>query len=305
MAEFDWINRYFAPLARSAGAAGLTDDVAILDGRNTVITTDALVEGVHFLSSDSFDSVAQKLVRVNVSDFLAKGVQPAAATLTLGWSRTRDEPDLAAFADGLNRDCLSWGIDLLGGDTVVHDGAVFASLTLLGEPLSDRAPVRRSSARPGDRLWVTGKIGGGIIGLEAARAGCDTPAARAYRTPVLAGLNAAEVVAGHASAAMDISDGLIGDIQKLVRASGCGAEVRLDQVPLFAPTDDLAAVLKQTTGGDDFQILMAASPETEAASIAPGAPFTEIGHLVPEEGVSLRWKGERVPLPAHSAFEHD
>ena len=148
MAEKDWISRYFAPIS-TLGARKMQDDVGLLDTCEIwqIATTDALVEGVHFLSSQSIASVAKKLVRVNVSDVLAKGARPSEALLTLGWPKTRGEADLAVFAEALAAECQSWNIGLVGGDTVTSP-VFFASLTLLGNAIDeDRAPVWQNGAK--------------------------------------------------------------------------------------------------------------------------------------------------------------
>ena len=158
MSEFDWIARYFAPLVTTERAAGLLDDVAELSSHARIITTDALVEGVHFLPSDPIETVARKLVRVNISDILAKGGVPGEALLTLGWPKGRAEADLAGFAKALGEELDHWGASLIGGDTVTAPGGLFLSLTLTGHIATGEHIIRRSGAKAGDGIWITGKI---------------------------------------------------------------------------------------------------------------------------------------------------
>ncbi|HAW54704.1 MAG TPA: thiamine-phosphate kinase, partial [Hyphomonas sp.] len=172
MAEKDWIAKYFAPLARAGGAAGLRDDLAQLaDSKSpTVITVDALVEGVHFLASDPVASVDQKLVRVNVSDVYAAGALPSEALLTLGWPKERPESDLAEFASALGAELDAFDIHLIGGDTVRSPGGLFLSLTMTGTCLGE-TPVRRMGAGPDEDIWVTGRVGAAYLGFDAIQKG--------------------------------------------------------------------------------------------------------------------------------------
>lgn len=302
MSEFDWIARYFAPLATGDGAAGLLDDVAKLSGADLIITNDALVEGVHFLANDPIETVARKLVHVNVSDVLAKGCLPCEAVLTLGWPGTRSEPDLAAFASVLGEAFRSYGIQLVGGDTVQSPKGVFLSLTLTGKPAGPRAPVRRSGAKVGDVICVTGVIGAGAVGLTAALDGHDTAAAQRYRIPQLPLPDIASLIAQYANASMDVSDGLIGDLEKLLSASECGGELALDLVPLFQPSTELEDVLWQATGGDDYQCLFTVPASTWERGEITSA--TRIGTVQADEGMRLLWQGQLTEMPKRGGFQH-
>ncbi|MEO0465167.1 MAG: thiamine-phosphate kinase, partial [Pseudomonadota bacterium] len=197
--EFDRIRNLLAPIATSEGALGLRDDVAMLEARpGAIVTTDALVEAVHFLPSDPVNLVARKLVRVNVSDILAKGAAPVEALLTVGWPQTRPEHEFSDFVDGLADELSFWSINLIGGDSVKSPGGLFLSMTLTGHPLR-QAPVLRSGAGVADDIYVTGEIGWGWLGLQAALRGDAEPGAiDHYRVPQLAGRDAAKLVAAHA-----------------------------------------------------------------------------------------------------------
>jgi thiamine-monophosphate kinase len=304
MDEFDLISKLFAPLADSPGADGLRDDVAELETTGRLIaTTDAIVEGVHFLATDPLDTVAAKLVRVNVSDIHAKGGQPLEALLTLVWPRGRPTGELAAFAEGLRSELLLWGLRLVGGDTTGTPGPLVLSLALTGRCGTD-GPVRRSGGRAGDDLWVTGVIGDGWLGLQAALGRLGAGYAPhvpglvdRYRRPALPGLQAARLVERHASASVDVSDGLVADAGRLAAASGLGVDLRADAVPLgeagsrWATMGGQAALVELLTGGDDYQILFAAPASVRGAigdaAVQSGLAVARIGRLREGDGVSV------------------
>jgi len=306
MSEFDWIARYFAPLAKSAGAAGLTDDVAALSGRATIITNDAIVEGVHFLPTDPIDTVARKLVRVNVSDIIAKGCLPDEALLTLGWPQARAEADLAIFATAFAEELEKWGITLIGGDTVTSTGGMFLSLTLTGVLAGPRAPIRRAGAQVGDIIWVSGVIGAGYTGLRDAMAGVVSEAAQIYRVPDIPPLQMAGLIAAYATASMDVSDGLIGDLQKLLGASRCGGMLELDRVAIYQGVASPAVedVLASCTGGDDYQCLFTAPESARESILGSRLPLTPVGQVVSGTELRLTWRGEVVKIPERTGFVH-
>ncbi len=296
MNEFDLIRRYFAPLATSPGADGLRDDVAET-APGLIATMDAIVEGIHFRPDDPLDTVAQKLVRVNVSDIIAKGGKPDAALLALVWPKGRPHEQLEGFARGLGKDLARWGAHLAGGDTTSTDGPLTLTLTLLGR-VGPRGPVRRSGAKPGDDVWVTGTIGDSWLGLKAATGAFGALSAEArnlmvsrYRVPEPPRLPFADVVAAHASASIDISDGLVADAGHVASASGVRLAIRAADVPLSAVGQgyltnakaDLRALL---TGGDDYQTLFTAPPSARAA-IAATKDVTRIGEAGQGEGVAV------------------
>jgi thiamine-monophosphate kinase len=275
--EDDLIGRYFAPLA-GEGALGLRDDAAVLTpspGHDLVLTVDAIVAGVHFLADDPPASVARKALAVNLSDLAAKGATRRGFLLTLALPEEWNEAWLAAFAEGLGEAAAEFGCPLLGGDTVRSAGGAWMSVTAFGEVPAGRA-VRRTTAQPGDRLCVTGTIGDAVLGLALLQGRADAWAGalaedqrafliERYRHP-RPRLAAADAVLAHASAAMDVSDGLAGDLAKMMRASGATAEVDLDAVPLSdaaraAIAADPALLDALVTGGDDYEILCAAGPE--------------------------------------------
>ncbi len=288
--EFDLIAQYLAPLA-GEGAFGLTDDAALLsDG--LIVTKDLLVAGTHFFADDPLDSVAQKALRVNISDLAAKGCQPTVYFLGLVWPREADEAAVAAFAKGLALDQNAYGLTLLGGDTTRHakDGMPLTiSITMAGRPL-EGAPVLRRGAQPGDTLLVTGTIGDGYLGLEARKAGSSDSAGAAFYLRPRPPFALVEAIAQHAHAALDVSDGLVADASHLAKASGVGVHLNGAAVPLSEAgetwvsergEEGLKALL---TGGDDYQCLMAVSPDAVPAifeeAATQGVRLTAIGSCV-------------------------
>jgi len=315
--EDSLIARYFRPLASDPGAFGLGDDAAILNaqGDEVVVTTDAIVEGVHFLSDDPPDTIARKALRVNLSDLAAKGATPAGFVLTLAL-RSADDAWLTAFARGLGEDASHFGCPLLGGDTVSTPGPLMISITAFGR-LPPGKMVHRSGARPGDRVVVTGTIGDAALGLAilrdgaVARALADDAAARQmlvsrYRVPQPR--NAlAQAVRDHAAAAMDVSDGLAGDLAKLCAASGVSAVIDAPSIPLSPPAATLLArgavrIEAIVSGGDDYEILCAIPVDrfdafARAAGIA-GVAVTSIGTMIAAVSVPrfLDDKGSEIAL---------
>lgn len=328
IAEDTLIARYLAPLA-GPGSLGLKDDVALVmppQGKDLVLTKDALVSGVHFFADDPPASIARKALRVNLSDLAAKGATPAGFLMALALPANLDESWIAAFAAGLGEDARMYACPLLGGDTVRASGGLSISITALGWCDSGKM-VRRTSARTGQMLLVSGSIGDAALGLRL-RLEPDAPWARALPEALRAHLadrylhpyprNAlAGAVSEHAAAAMDVSDGLLGDAVKLAAASGIAGlqpRILLDRVPLSPAARAalaLAPDLLQTimAGGDDYEVLMAAEPDTVpallAACAAAGCEATVIGELaLAEEPAFVRADGSAVPFSSLS-FQHD
>jgi thiamine-monophosphate kinase len=284
-AEDSLIARYFMPLATDPGAFDLGDDAAILKalGDDIVVTTDAIVEGVHFLPDDPPDTIARKALGVNLSDLAAKGASPAGCVLTLAL-RAADEAWLKPFAQALGEDCARFGCPLLGGDTVSTPGPLMISITTFGR-VGEGRMVRRNGAKPGDLVVVTGTIGDAALGLDVLKHGtvatalADDAEARdllvgRYRVPQPR-TALASAVRDHAHAAMDVSDGLAGDLAKLCQASGVSATIDVARIPLSAAavsliasgTVDIEAIV---SGGDDYEILCAI-PENRFEAFARAA----------------------------------
>jgi thiamine-monophosphate kinase len=293
------IARYFKPLATDPGAFGLIDDAAILKvtGEDIVVTTDAIVEGVHFLPHDPPDTIARKALRVNLSDLAAKGATPAGFVLTLAL-RGADEAWLAPFAHALGEDATTFGCPLLGGDTVSTPGPLMISVTAFGR-VPEGKMVRRSGAKPGDRVMVTGTIGDAVLGLDILNGGpiANALAGDAAGTEALVGRyripqprNAlARAVRDHANAAMDVSDGLAGDLAKLCAASGVSAVIDAASIPMSATGRKLLAggttnIETIASGGDDYEILCTISEDCYEAFVPEakraGVSVTTIGTVI-------------------------
>ncbi|HVV28266.1 MAG TPA: thiamine-phosphate kinase [Rhizomicrobium sp.] len=306
MDEFGIIARYFAPLA-GEGAFGLKDDAALVPQRagcDLVVTTDAVTEGVDFFGFDPPGAIARKALRVNLSDLAAKGAQPAFYLLNLTLPAGVAPDWLAGFAAGLAEDQRAFGIALLGGDTSATDGPFSVAVTAFGFVPAGRM-VKRSGARAGDHVYVTGTIGDSAGGLAIFRqethdlpdADRDALVAR-YRVPEppVAFTGALRDIA---HAAVDVSDGLIADLGHLASASGVRVVVEGERVPLSAPLKKLwgeNAVRRAVTAGDDYQIAFAAPPGLDG-------PFTRIGHVTEGEGVAFMLKGAEVVL-SKAGFQH-
>ena len=303
--EFELIARYFAPLAKGfPGAYGLLDDATVIApaaGHELVKKTDAIVGGVHCLPDDPPDLVAHKALRVNLSDLAAKGAIARAYMLDL--MLTIGEAWIAGFAHGLAQDQHEYGVYLIGGDTDSTPGPVTIAVMAFGEVPTCRI-IRRGGARSGDTIFVTGTIGDAALGLEALRgrlpeldaASAGFPVER-YRLP-LPRVTVGPRLIGLATAALDVSDGLIADLGHICEVSDLTAVIEAPRVPLSpaariaitAAPERLATVL---TGGDDYEILFTAGPavadELAHLSHTLGVAITPIGHMaVPSAGSEKR-----------------
>ncbi|HLJ63887.1 MAG TPA: thiamine-phosphate kinase [Stellaceae bacterium] len=310
--EFERIARFFAPLA-APGGLGLTDDAAVIEGPagfDLILTTDAIVEGVHFLSDDPPFEIAQKLLRVNLSDLAAKGAAPLGYLLTTALPKTRDEVWLERFAAGLAADQARFGIGLLGGDSVATPGALTLSLTAIGR-VSRGAAVLRRGARTGDGLYVSGTLGDAALGLRLLRGelpplqvAASTFLAERYRLP-RPRLSTGRHLVGIAHAMLDISDGLVGDVGHLAKLAGLAVVIESATIPLspafrMALAVDRALLALALTGGDDYELAFAASLDEAASLAALDPPCTMIGRfergegvrVIDEQGNPLRLDGE-------------
>lgn len=315
--EFDIISKYFAPLAAKS-ALGLKDDAAFLTpppGCDLVLTKDALVEGVHFRSEDAPELIAKKLGRVNLSDLAAKGAKPLGFLLATAFPSVMTEDWIAGFAEGLRADQEVFGWELLGGDTVSTPGPLTLSLTAIGSVPKGQM-LLRSGASAGDLLFVTGTIGDSYLGLEALESGLpgdhSGQLAERYLCPNPR-VGVGQALHGVASACVDVSDGLVADLEHLAEASGLKAELELGKVPLSVAAGELVAegrVLRTEliTGGDDYELCFAApssARESLAAISTPeGVEITEIGRLASGSGVQvLNDEGAIVPIKS-KGYDH-
>ncbi|MBS7792124.1 thiamine-phosphate kinase [Roseococcus sp. SDR] len=307
--EFSMIARHFRPLA-GPGALNLLDDAALLTpppGQQLVLAADAMVAGVHFLPEDPPETIGRKLLRVNLSDLAAMGAEPLGYLMTIALAPGMDEAWLAGFTAGLAEDQRAFGLHVLGGDTVSTPGPLSLSLTILGHA-PPGAALTRAGARPGDDLWVSGRIGDGWLGLRAARgeiADPDGALARRYRLPeprLALGL----ALRGLARACMDVSDGLLQDAGHLARAGGCAVAVEAARIPVSDATAPIAAL---ASGGDDYELLFASAPEdraaVEAAGLAARTPVTRLGRFTGgAPRVTLRDSQGQDITPARLGWSH-
>ncbi len=298
--EFEQIARLYRPLtAGSPEALDLLDDVAVTPcrpGLDLVITKDAMVEGVHFLADEPLDRVARKLLRANLSDLAAKGAEPHGYLLAVAWPPYIRFPGRERFAEGLAQDQALFGVRLLGGDTVSTPGPLTASMTLLGWTPSGGL-IRRRGAQAGDVVLVSGTIGDAGLGLLALTTGLAglSREAGAFLTgrhrlpsPRLC-LRAA--LRAHATAAADVSDGLLADVGHIATASGVAMSIELERIPLSdAAADWIAlqpdrspALLSLATAGDDYEVVCTAPVESLEAMVAAAreadVPLTRIGKV--------------------------
>lgn len=309
MGEDELIQTIFAPLAAGfPGALGLADDAAVLTppvGMDLVLTTDAVAEGVHFLADDAAADIAWKALAVNASDLAAKGARPLAYLMSLSFPAAPARAWLDGFAAGLAEAQAAFAIGLAGGDTDRRPGPLSITITAVGA-VPHGAMVRRGTAAAGDVLFLSGTLGDGALGLRlrtgampAAAMGLESEAAAAlvarYLRPTPR-LSLAPALLACASAAMDVSDGLVKDCGRLARASGVAAEIEAVCVPFSEPARTAMAARPELrdvmlTGGDDYEILAAVVPERAeafaAAAAAAGERVTRIGRLVEGAGVSV------------------
>lgn len=319
--ETGLIARYFAPIAGPAGL-GLRDDAALMrliPGQDLVLTADALVAGVHFFTDDPPAKIARKALRVNLSDLAAKAARPVGFLLTLALPADWRDDWLEAFAEGLGADALAFGCPLLGGDTVKTPGPLTLSVTAIGSVAEGRMP-RRTGVRAGDRLYVTGTIGDAALGLKVRQGrGPDIPKAdkafllERYLIPEPR-LKLAGAMAAYASGGMDVSDGFVGDLTKMLDVSGVTARAPIYRLPLSpaaraAIAADPGLFEVAATGGDDYELLASVPPESalafEAAAAAQGTPLTFIGEAVAGRGPPSFIGPDGNPVVfAHGAYSH-
>jgi thiamine-monophosphate kinase len=323
-AEDRLIARYFRPLATAPGAFGLIDDAAALTpppGCDLVLTTDGVIAGVHFFPDDPPEMVSRKVLRMNLSDLAAKGAKPLGFLLSVALPTGFGEAWLGAFAEGLAEDAAHYGCPLYGGDTDHTPGPISASIFAFGAVPQGKM-VHRSTARPGDSIVVTGTIGDSTIGLQlrrdrtlARRLGLSDVAAAALEGRYLLPQprNAlADAILRYASAAIDVSDGLAGDLDKLCRASSVAADIEVAKVPLSdaasaAIAADPALLETALSGGDDYEIVVAVAPEKlavfRATAEAAGIAATEIGRVQAGEGTRFLHYGKPLSF-TRASYSH-
>lgn len=306
--EAELIETYLAPLTRgAAGAFGLKDDAALIEletGMDLVVSTDPIVSGVHFFANDDAADIAWKALAVNVSDLVAKGAEPIGYTMALAFPDAPSVSWMTAFASGLRQAQDAFGMTLVGGDTDRTSGPLSISVTAFGA-VPREAFVPRGGARVGDHVFVSGTLGDAALGLKlhwdpSAVEGLDAahkadlvgrylrPQPRFELVPVLR---------TYATAALDISDGLVKDLKRLAAGAGSAIDVRFSALPLSAALQSALAASADTvrtavlSGGDDYEVLFAVTegdiPALKRAAREAGVVITEVGRLVAGNGVRV------------------
>lgn len=320
-AEDRLIARFFGPIATDPGALGLTDDAAFIKpppGTEMVLKTDAIVGGVHFFPDDPADAVAQKALRANLSDLAAKGAKPLGFLVSLALPKDIGEDWLSAFASGLREDAATYKCPLFGGDTVRSPGPIMVSVATFGSVPEGRM-VKRAGAKAGDHIFVTGTIGDAALGLRL-RQGAGWPLDDKQREHLLSRYllprprNAlAQAVLDYASASMDVSDGLAGDLAKLCRVSKVAADIDVARVPLSDAAQaviahDASMLEPALTGGDDYEILCTVAPANidrfRVAAMMARTAITDIGVVAEGEGAVFRQSDGTTLEFKRSSFSH-
>jgi thiamine-monophosphate kinase len=319
------IDRYFRPLVKHAGAHGLFDDAASLtppEGHDLVLTVDASVAGIHFFPDDAADLVAKKALRVNLSDLAAKGARPLGALLSLSMPDSVTEDWLANFSRGLGEDLDEYGCPLLGGDTTRTKGSTTISITAVGV-LPRGSMIKRSGAQAGDAIVVTGTIGDSALGLalrqrsgEKSFAGLSAEERKHLTDRYLLPqprVELAEALRAASNAAIDISDGLVGDVAKVAAASGVAARIEAASVPLSAAAHALVTAAPDLlgaalTGGDDYEIA-ATVPQNrltglQEAARRVGIDVTTIGRIEPGNSVTVQGADGQPMTFKRASFSH-
>ncbi len=314
--EFDLIADLFGPLATDSGAFALTDDAAVVPGGGDdwVLVKDALVQGVHFLPTDPPATTAQKALRVNLSDLAAMGARPQAYLLGLIRPAAIDDDWLEAFALGLAADQATFGLTLLGGDTVKTPGPLVLSVTMVGRVAPGTA-LRRNGARPGDDVWVSGTLGDAALGLQVFKGGWAPPDEDAvaylvdrYRRPQPR-LRLGEQLHGLAHACQDVSDGLVQDLGHIAHHSGVRITVHAPLVPLSAAAEGAPdALLRALGGGDDYELAFTAPKDArfriQALEGELDLRLTRIGQVDAGEGVAVLDDAGRTMNLVHRGWSH-
>lgn len=314
MDEFAIIEKYFRPLARRAkGSLQLASDTAFYvppKGETLILTADAMVEGVHFLPSENPQTVARRLLRVNLSDLAAAGAKPQGYLLSLIGGKI-SPAWLRRFAAGLTADQKRFGIALYGGDTASGSKTLCLSLTAFGTAPSGKS-LTRGGAKPGDLVCVSGVIGDGWLGLQAARQRRKSKALTRYLLPEPR-LALGRALLGVASAAADVSDGLVADVGHILEASGVGATLALDRVPLSRQGrayagGSAARKLQLCAGGDDYELAFTIPRRNlrrlSLISKRLKLPIAVVGEISARRGLKVvNGKGLQVPVRA-SGYRH-
>ncbi|MDA0781806.1 MAG: thiamine-phosphate kinase [Rickettsiales bacterium] len=305
MDEFGIIQKYFTPLAQGyKGALGLKDDAAIYTptiGKELILTKDAITEGTHFFGNETPEQIAHKLVAINVSDLAAMGATPKAYLIAMILPKSTDEQWIAGFAEGLRSATEKFGGYIIGGDTVAHDGKMSFSLTAIGEVPNGKA-LKKSGARQGDKIYVSGTIGDSYLGLQILSKKLDIKSSylqNRYLMPepkIKLGIKLLDI----ASSCTDISDGLVADLKHICGTSGVGAVINTDNIPLSEDAVKSGVnIEKLITGGDDYELIFTIPSEVKA----PKGCFY-IGDITKNKDVLFLDSNSRPIKPTKEGYNH-
>lgn len=304
MDEFDVIEQYLTPLANTRGAFSLTDDAAVFTpraGYEVVIAKDAIVEGVHFLSGTEPFDIARKLVRVNLSDIAAMGATPKYYLVSAALPKSVGKQWIQSFAAGLASEQKEFKISLLGGDTTSHYGSLVLSLTILGEAPKGKV-IKRSGAKVGDSIYVSGTVGDAALGLKVVMKEIkltdktqESYLTGRYHLPEPR-LKLGRALRDTANAGIDISDGLLGDLQHVCVCSRVGAVIQKESIPVSGASKQVIDKQKKywssiLSGGDDYELLFTAAQKDEKKiqkiSESIGLRITKIGEVTSDKTLKL------------------
>jgi thiamine-monophosphate kinase len=315
LSEFELIKTYFSPLSeQTEGAFNLTDDAAVLEvpvEQSLVVTTDTLVEGIHFLSEDGPKDIAAKLLRVSLSDLAAMGAMPAYYSLAIAVTPFMSVEWFKEFSQNLAADQAEFGITLIGGDTVSTSGPLTLSLTAMGFVKTGTA-LRRSGACIGDDIWVSGSIGDSALGLKVAKGEFDSLAAEnkdyllsRYRRP-LPRTSLGQELINNVHSVIDVSDGLVADLGHICKTSDVGAKILMGKIPLSVAGKEAIAIKPRSidlilSGGDDYELLFTADSTfqklSKIISERTNVSLTKIGTIIKTKSVCvLDLNGKRYPV---------
>ncbi len=312
MREFDWIARYFRPLTLGyESALNLQDDAALIsvpDGQQLVITTDTLIEGVHFLVDTAPADIARKALAVNLSDLAAMGAAPYAYSLALSIPKNTTDEWIKSYSDALHAMQNMYGCFLLGGDSIASPAGISITITAYGL-VNHGAALTRSAGVAGDALYVTGTIGDGFLGLHALENHHAAPELIARYLYPHARIAIAQQLAPNIHACMDISDGLMQDLGHICAASDVGAAIGLHDVPLSDAAHDYIhqhriPLTSLCSGGDDYELLFSAPSHARIPNAIDGVAITKIGELTSDKIMRVFDENNQLIVLDKKGYQH-
>ena len=305
--ESDVIAYYFAPFADKKGAFDFQDDAALYtvsENHELLLTTDALVENVHYFPDTLPDDIAYKLFAVNLSDVAAKGAIPQSCLLTFGPNKNISSQWIKQFASETGKQLEQYNMSLLGGDTITVPQGAFFSLTILAE-VPNKEMIKRKGAKKGDDIYVSGTIGHGFIGLHHRHNDVYRQWKKRFIRPIPR-VTLGQSLRGIAHAATDISDGLVMDLTHICIASQCGMQVDIEKIPFAEGGWENKKQLM--TGGDDYEIIFTASVDKRRDiaryAIQENTPLTRIGHVTEGNDIQFLLNGLEYHIEGPAGYCH-